>query len=86
MKVHVTKIDDFRSGVIYCQLFELIFPHTVPLSRVNWKAKHDYEFIANMKMIQAALDKVKIDKRIDIEKLAKGRVQENMDFIHWLRK
>lgn len=39
-----------------------------------------------MKLIQLSLDKAGINKKIEIEKLAKGKVQENMQFIQWLKK
>lgn len=65
---------------------DIVFPNCVPMSRVNWKAKHDYEFIANLKITQGALDKTGTNKKVDIEKLAKGKVHDTMDLINWLKK
>ena len=56
------------------------------MNRVNWRAKHDYEFIANMKILQSVLDKVDGNRSIDIERVAKAKVNENMEFVLWLKK
>ena len=30
------------TGAAYCQLLDLIYPGKVPMSKVNWKARHEY--------------------------------------------
>lgn len=34
------------------------------MNKVNWKAKLDYEFINNLKVLQAALDKLGIKRHV----------------------
>jgi RP/EB family microtubule-associated protein len=53
---------------------------------VNWKAKNDYEFVANLKILQSALDKTGIKKHLEVEKLAKAKYQDNLEFIQWLKR
>ena len=53
---------------------------------MNWKAKNDYEFIANLKILQAAFDKIGIKRYVEVEKLARAKYQDNLEFIQWLKR
>ena len=46
----------------------------------------DYDFIANFKEMQEAFKKAKVDKVIPIEKLIKGKYQDNFEFVLWFKK
>ena len=45
------------------------------MNKINWKAKFEYDCAANLKHFQLGLDKLNTSKKIDIEKLAKGKYQ-----------
>lgn len=49
-------------GAVACQLLDRIYPGKVPLHKLNWEAKQDYEFLGNYKVLQNAFAKLKIDK------------------------
>jgi hypothetical protein len=36
------------------------------MQKINWKAKFDYEFIANFKVFQNTLEKLGIVKKIEV--------------------
>jgi RP/EB family microtubule-associated protein len=86
LQLRLTKIEETASGAVACQIFDLLFPGTVQMSRVNWGAKSEWEFVANYKVLQAACDKVGVDKKIDVDRLIKARQQDNLEFLQWLKK
>ena len=57
-----------------------MFPGKVKMNRVNWRARNEWEFIVNFKILQQAFDKCNIKKYIDIERLSKARYQDNLEF------
>lgn len=67
-------------------MLDVIHPGKVALSKVNWKARHDYEFIGNLKILQTSFDKIGIKKHVEVEKLAKAKYQDNLEFIQWLKR
>lgn len=48
------------------------------MSKINWRAKNDYEFISNLKILQAAFTKVGIKRYVEVEKLARAKYQDNL--------
>lgn len=68
-KINITKVEQLSSGAVYCQILDIIHPGKVPLSKVNWKAKMDYEFVYNFKILQQSFIKLNISKPIDVIKI-----------------
>ena len=85
LKMNITRIEQACTGAIYCQLIDCIFPNKVKMNKVNWKAKLETEFLNNLKIMQQALISCKIQKEIDIQKLAKGRYQDNFEILQWFK-
>lgn len=56
------------------------------MSKVNWKAKLEYEFIQNLKILQSCFINLKIGRMIEIEKLSKAKYQDNLEFIQWFKR
>ncbi|XP_055839488.1 microtubule-associated protein RP/EB family member 2-like [Episyrphus balteatus] len=81
-----TKIEELCSGVAYCQLMERIFPNCIGMRRVKTQAKLEHDFIYNLKLFQAAFLKMNFDKNVPIDKLVKGRFQDNFEFLQWFKK
>lgn len=76
----------FTAGVAYCQIMNLIFPNCINLSRVKISAKLEHECLQNMKLFQGALTQLKLDKTIPVDRLIKGRFQDNFEFLQWFKK
>eukprot|EP00826_Nyctotherus_ovalis_P057397 TRINITY_DN7842_c0_g1_i1.p1 TRINITY_DN7842_c0_g1~~TRINITY_DN7842_c0_g1_i1.p1 ORF type:complete len:251 (-),score=100.76 TRINITY_DN7842_c0_g1_i1:73-825(-) len=86
LQLSITKIEETASGAVACQIMDAMYPGTVPMQKVNWKAKYDYEFIANYKILQQSFIKHKIQKVIEVEKLIKAKYQDNLEFMQWMKK
>merc|ERR1712088_557159 len=58
----------------------------IPLKRIKFDAKHEHEFINNFKALQNSFKKMGVDKVIPVERLVKGRFQDNFEFVQWFKK
>lgn len=71
--LNVQKIEQCATGAVYCQIIDAIHPNTVQIGRVNWLAKHDYEYAANYKILQNGFQKAGIARYVDPTKLMKAK-------------
>jgi len=65
---------------------DAIYPGQVPLHKVNFNAKFEYEFVANFKVLQSIFDKFGIDRHIPVDKLVKAKYQDNLEFVQWMKR
>ncbi len=72
------------TGAIHAQLLDSLFPGTVPLHKLKWQAKLEPEYIHNFKIVQEAFDKKQIAKNIPVDRLIKGKNQDNLEFLQWM--
>jgi RP/EB family microtubule-associated protein len=86
LKLNLTKIEQACTGAVYCQIIDSIHSGKVKMHKVNWKAKLEHEYISNYKILQQAFDDCKITKRIEVEKLIKGKYQDNLEFLQWMKR
>ena len=85
-KSSIVKIEDLASGAHYCQIFDECMPGKLQMSKVNWNARQEYEYIANFKILQQGFTKSGIKKNIEVEKLVKGRCQDNLEMLQWMKR
>ena len=86
LQIHITKVEQMASGAAYCQIMDIMYPGSVAMSKINWLAQYDHEFVVNYKLLQAAFDKNNIQKHIDVEKLIKAKYQDNLEFFQWFKR
>ncbi|CXI00556.1 EB1 homolog, putative [Plasmodium berghei] len=85
LKLNITKIEQCSNGAIYIQLLDILFPNKSVLHKAKWNAKMEYECIVNYKLIQSVFNKLGIKKHMDIDKLIKGKYQDNLEFLQWFK-
>jgi len=81
-----TKIEEMCTGSAYCQFMDMLFPGSIQLKKVKFKTNLEHEYIQNFKILQAAFKKVNVDKIVPVDKLMKGRFQDNFEFVQWFKK
>ena len=65
-QLNLTKIEQLGAGSVYSQIIDIVHPGSVAMNKLNWKAKNDYEFIANLKVLQNAFAKAGIKRYIEV--------------------
>jgi len=81
-----SKIEEMCTGSAYCQFMDMLFPGSIQLKKVKFKTNLEHEYIQNFKILQSAFKKVNVDKIVPVDKLMKGRFQDNFEFVQWFKK
>ena len=56
------------------------------LFQVKFNTKLEHEYISNFKVLQAAFKKMNVDKIVPVDRLIKGKFQDNFEFLQWFKK
>lgn len=86
LQTNYGKIEELCTGAAYCQFMDMLFPGSISLKRVKFKTNQEHEYIQNFKLLQASFKKVGADKNVPIDRLVKGRFQDNFEFLQWFKK
>merc|ERR1719410_2090056 len=64
----------------------MLFPGSISLKKVKFSTNLEHEFIQNFKILQNSFKKMNVDKIVPVEKLIRGRFQDNFEFLQWFKK
>jgi len=87
LNINIQKVEEMATGAYYCQLLDMIYrdPPAVALSKVNFGAKYDYEYVKNWNVLQVVFTTQGIQKYVDVGKLVKAKYQDNLEFFQWFK-
>nr|CDS18583.1 Microtubule associated protein RP:EB family [Echinococcus granulosus] len=80
------KVEELCTGAAYCQLMDMLFPGVLNFKKIKFNTNLEHEYIANFKQLQAIFKKLGVDKEVPIEKLVKGKYQDNFEFVQWFKR
>ncbi|KAI5479370.1 hypothetical protein MNV49_003704 [Pseudohyphozyma bogoriensis] len=83
--VGVQKVEDCGKGGAYCQIIDSIFGD-VPMSKVKMNANQEWQYLANFKVLQSVFKSKGIEKPIPVDRLVRCKMQDNLEFLQWLKK
>lgn len=86
LKTNMIKVEELCTGSAYCQFMDMLFPGSMRMTKVKISSKLEHEWIGNFKALQEGFKKLQVDKVIPVEKLVKGRFQDNFEFVQWFKK
>merc|ERR1719215_2204048 len=81
----LSKVEQCSNGAGYCQVIDACHTGMVQMRKVNWAARDEHQCIPNFKVLQQAFDKVGIQRHIDVDKLVKGKYQDNLEMLQWIK-
>ncbi|KAH0482307.1 MAG: hypothetical protein KVP17_004463 [Porospora cf. gigantea B] len=81
-KVSISKVEQCGTGAVFCLIFDSVIGN-VRMSRVNWGARQEYEYIDNFRLLQCALTDAGVQKKLDIDTLVRCRCQNNLELLQW---
>jgi len=83
--LNLTKVEQCSNGAVYCQVVDACHPSAVAMKKVNWAARAEHESLPNFKVLQQALDRCSIQKHIEVDKLVRGKYQDNLEMLQWIK-
>jgi len=86
LQTRYAKIEEMCSGAAYCQFMDMLFPGCIALKKVKFNTKLEHEYITNYKVLQASFKKMNVDKVVVVDRLVKGKFQDNFEFLQWFKK
>lgn len=86
LQAEFSKLEQLHTGAGYCLFTEVLFPNSINMKKVKFNSRLELEWLSNWKIVQTAWKQLGIEKMIPVEKLIKGKFQDNFEFLQWFKK
>ncbi|CAI9727873.1 microtubule-associated protein RP/EB family member 3 [Octopus vulgaris] len=86
LDLNYTKIEELCTGAAYAQFMDILFPGSIPLKKIKFSTRLEHEYIQNFKLLQSSFCKLNVEQVVPVERLVKGRFQDNFEFVQWFKK
>ncbi|XP_034138055.1 microtubule-associated protein RP/EB family member 1-like [Drosophila guanche] len=86
LNIEVKQLEALGSGAEYCLLFNRLRPGIINLKKVKYGSRPQSDYQSNLILLQHALQKVGVEKDIQIGRMSVGGHRENLDFAQWFKK
>lgn len=86
LQSNFVKVEELCTGAAYCQFIDMLFPGSVMLKKIKFNTNLEHEYINNFKILQYAFKRLQVDKIVPVDKLIKGKFQDNFEFLQWFKK
>uniref|UniRef100_A0A8R1E1X1 Microtubule-associated protein RP/EB family member 1 n=1 Tax=Caenorhabditis japonica TaxID=281687 RepID=A0A8R1E1X1_CAEJA len=86
LQAHFTKIEQLHTGAGYCLFTDFLFPETIAMKKVKWNSRLELDWLSNWKLVQTAWKNLGVEKVIPVDRLIKGKFQDNFEFLQWFKK
>ncbi|KAL3087940.1 hypothetical protein niasHT_022014 [Heterodera trifolii] len=70
----------------FAKLEQILFPGSLQLKKVKFNSRLELDWLSNWKIVQTSWKQLGIEKVIPVEKLIKGKFQDNFEFLQWFKK
>jgi len=77
------RVEHCADGVVYAHVADAAHEGRFPLQRLNFAARNEEECARNLLVVQQEFKKLRINHLVPVDRLSRGRFQDNNDFMQW---
>jgi RP/EB family microtubule-associated protein len=71
-------------GVAFAQIIDALNPGAINIMKVNLATRYPDDCLRNLRIVEAALKKLKITHTVSFEKISQGKFQDSITFLQWI--
>ncbi|GBF94649.1 phosphatidylinositol-4-phosphate 5-kinase [Raphidocelis subcapitata] len=84
LQLQLTKLEQFASGAVFCQLLDAYYSNAVNINKVNFFARDEHDSLPNYKLLQSGFTALNITRDISVQRLLRGSKVETLDLLQFL--